>query len=80
MKIWINLSKKEILDLKSFGFQLPQRAVISPRRLFGMEELLFNLSSFPTPTSPHSPLQHLQMIIQRPYQVRSSVGTTTPPQ
>jgi hypothetical protein len=48
VKIGTNLSTKEILDLESAGFQLPQRVVISPRRLFGMEELPFNLASFPT--------------------------------
>jgi hypothetical protein len=48
VKIGTNLSKKEILDFESVGFQLPQRAVISPRRLFGTEELPFNLASFPT--------------------------------
>jgi hypothetical protein len=51
VKIGTNLSKKEILDFESAGFQLPQRAVISPRRLFGMEELPFSLASFPTPAS-----------------------------
>jgi hypothetical protein len=51
VKIGTNLSKKEILDFESAGFQLPQRAVISPRRLFGTKELLFNLASFPTPAS-----------------------------
>jgi hypothetical protein len=51
VKIGTNLSKKEILDFESVGFQLPQRTVISPRRLFGTEELPFNLASFPTPTS-----------------------------
>jgi hypothetical protein len=51
VKIGTNLSTKEILDLESVGFQLPQCAVISPRRLFGMEELPFNLASFPTPAS-----------------------------
>jgi hypothetical protein len=51
MRIGTNLSKKEILDFESAGFQLPQRAVISPRRLFGMEELPFNLASFPTSAS-----------------------------
>jgi hypothetical protein len=51
MKIGTNLSKKEILGFKKTGFQLPQRAVISPRRLFGTEELPFNLASFPTPAS-----------------------------
>jgi hypothetical protein len=53
VKIGTNLSTKEILDLDSAGFQLPQRAVISPKRLFGMEELPFNLASFPTLASPH---------------------------
>ena len=51
MKIGTNLSKKEILDLESVGFQLPQRAVISQKRLFGTEELPFRLASFPTPTN-----------------------------
>jgi hypothetical protein len=53
VKIGTNLSTKEILDLESAGFQLPERAVISPRRLFKMEELPFNLASFPTPTSAY---------------------------
>jgi hypothetical protein len=52
MKIGTNLSTKEILDLESAGFQLLQCAVISPRRLFRMEELPFNLASFPIPASP----------------------------
>jgi hypothetical protein len=51
VKIGTNLSTKEILDLESTGFQLPQRAVISPRRLFRMEELPFNLASFSIPAS-----------------------------
>ena len=51
VKIGTNLSKKEILQLESAGFQLPQRAIISPRRLFRMEELLFSLASFPTPAN-----------------------------
>ena len=51
VKIGTNLSKKEILDLESAGFQLPQRAVISPRRLFETEELPFNLALFPTPAN-----------------------------
>ena len=51
VKMGTNLSKKEILDLESIGFQLPQRAVISPRRLFEMEELPFSLASFPTPAN-----------------------------
>jgi hypothetical protein len=47
VKIGTSLSKKEILDLESTSFQLPQCAVISPRRLFG-KELSFDLSSLPT--------------------------------
>jgi hypothetical protein len=72
MKIGTNLSTKEMLDLESTGFQLPQRAVISPRRLFRMEELPFNLASFPTPASPHE--------FPKTSQVNPSAGTTTPPQ
>jgi hypothetical protein len=53
VKIGTNLSKKEILDLESAGFQLPQRIVISPRRLFNMDELPFDLSSYPTLASPN---------------------------
>ena len=49
VKIGTNLSKKEILDLESASFQLPQRVVISPRRLLGTEDLPFSLASFPTP-------------------------------
>ena len=49
MKIGTNLSRKEILDLESAGFQLPERAVISPRRLFGTEDLPVSLASIPTP-------------------------------
>jgi hypothetical protein len=52
VKIGTNLSRKEILDLEQAGFQLSQRAVISPRRLFGMEELPSDLSSYPIPASP----------------------------
>jgi hypothetical protein len=52
VKIGTNLSRKEILDLELAGFQLPQRVVISPRRLFGMEELPADLSSYPIPASP----------------------------
>jgi hypothetical protein len=53
VKIGTNLSKKEILDLESVGLQLPQRAVISSRRLFGMEELPVDLSSYPILASPN---------------------------
>jgi hypothetical protein len=52
VKIGTNLSRKEILDLEHANFQLPQRAVISPRRLFEMEEFPFDLSSYPIPASP----------------------------
>jgi hypothetical protein len=66
VKIGTNLSKKEILDLESAGFQLPQRAVISPRRLFGMEELPFDLSSYFTPASPDDyPKTRSDKIIRR---------------
>ena len=51
VKIGTNLSRKEILDLKLTSFQLPKRAVISPKRLFGMEELLSDFSSYPIPAS-----------------------------
>jgi hypothetical protein len=51
MKIGTNFSKKKILEFESIGFQLPQHTIIFPRRLFGMEELPFNLASFPTPAS-----------------------------
>jgi hypothetical protein len=43
MKIGINLSKKEILDM-----ELPQRGIISLRRLFRMEALPFDHSLYPT--------------------------------
>jgi hypothetical protein len=61
VKIGTNLSKREILDNESVGFQLPQRAVISPRRLFRSEEPLpvRGASSGPRSipsTSLHSPL------------------------
>jgi hypothetical protein len=53
VKIGTNLSRKEILDLERAGFQLPHRTVISPRRLFGMEEPPSDLSSYPIPASPN---------------------------
>jgi hypothetical protein len=52
VKIRTNLSKKEILDFESAGFQLPRRAGISLRRLFTTEDLAFNLASFSTPAFP----------------------------
>jgi hypothetical protein len=51
VKIGTNLSRKEILDLEHVGFQLLQRVVISPRRLFGIEELPSDLSSYPIQAS-----------------------------
>jgi hypothetical protein len=53
VKIGTNLLTKEILDFERVGFQLPQCAVISPKRLFRTKELPFNLSSFPTLASPN---------------------------
>ena len=52
MKIGSNFSRKKILNLEIVGFQLLQRIVISLRRLFEMEELPFDLSSYSIPTSP----------------------------
>ena len=37
MKLGTNLAKKEILALENVGFHLPQRAIISPKRLFGSD-------------------------------------------
>ena len=71
VKIGTNLSKKEILQLESTGFQLPQCIVISPMRLFGMEELPFSLASFPSLA--------MQTTFQRPGQVSPFAGTTMPP-
>jgi hypothetical protein len=51
MKIGANLTKKQILDLENASFQLPQHANMSPRRLFGIKKLLFDLFTYPTPTS-----------------------------
>jgi hypothetical protein len=52
VKIGTNFLRKDILDLENAGFHLPQRAIIFLRRLFGMEELAFDLSLYPTPMSP----------------------------
>jgi hypothetical protein len=52
VKIGTNLSRKEILDLEHAGCQLSQCIVISPRRLFEMEELPSDFSSYPVPVSP----------------------------
>jgi hypothetical protein len=52
--------------LDNVGFKLPQRTIISPQRLFGMKELPFDLSSYPTPASPNDYLKtRLGKIIQR---------------
>ena len=47
----------EILDLECPSFQLFQCAVISPKRLFRIEELPSNLSSYPIPASPEEHLK-----------------------
>jgi hypothetical protein len=57
VKIGTNLSRKEILDLEHIGFQLPQRAVISPRRLFGMEDVATQDRVFPY-YAPNSSIKH----------------------
>jgi hypothetical protein len=48
MKYCTNLTKKEILALENAGFHLPQRVVISPRRLFG-GNIPIDLASYPIP-------------------------------
>jgi hypothetical protein len=40
VKFGTNLTKKEILALENAGFHLPQRVVISPKRLFGGDILV----------------------------------------
>jgi hypothetical protein len=50
VKIGTNLLRK-VLNLEQASFQLSQHAFISPRRLFGMEELPSDLSSYPIPAS-----------------------------
>jgi hypothetical protein len=47
-----NLTRKEILALENAGFRLPQREVISPRRLFQDHPLPVDLSSYATPAFP----------------------------
>jgi hypothetical protein len=51
VKLSTNLTKKEILALENAGFHLPQRAVISPRRLF-RGDILIDVASYPTPPFP----------------------------
>jgi hypothetical protein len=53
MKISTNLTIQEILTLKIAGFQLSQRVIISPKKLFGGEEALLDLLSHPTPVVPN---------------------------
>jgi hypothetical protein len=78
VKIRTNLSKKAILNLDNTSFQLPKRAIISPRRLFGMEELLFDLSLYPTPTSPDNHLKtKLDKNIRRTTRMYSQQNTLT---
>ena len=61
-----NLSKNKILDLENAAFQLPQHAIISLKRVFEMEELPFDLSSFPTlMSSDDYPKTRLGKIIRR---------------
>jgi hypothetical protein len=51
VKFGTNLTKKEILALENAGFHLLQRAVISPRRLFGGDNHV-DVASYPTPPFP----------------------------
>jgi hypothetical protein len=48
VKLGTNLTKKEILALENTSFHLPQRVVISPRRLFG-SDIPVDVASYPTP-------------------------------
>jgi hypothetical protein len=51
VKLGTNLTKKEILALENAGFYLPQRVVISPKRLFG-GDILVDVASYSTPPFP----------------------------
>jgi hypothetical protein len=51
MKFGTNLIKKEILALENAGFYLPQRAVISPKRLFG-GDIPVDVASYLIPPFP----------------------------
>jgi hypothetical protein len=51
VKLGTNLTKKEILAFENTCFHLPQRAVISPRRLFG-GDIPVDVASYPTPPFP----------------------------
>jgi hypothetical protein len=52
VKLGTNLTKKEILALEHAGFHLPQRAIISPRRLFG-GDIPVDVASYQTPPFPN---------------------------
>jgi hypothetical protein len=47
VKLGTNFTKKEILALENASFHLPQRVVISPRRLFG-GDIPVDVASYPT--------------------------------
>jgi hypothetical protein len=53
VKIGTNLLRKEILDLENANFQLPQLAIISPRRFFEIVQLPFDLFAYLTLASPN---------------------------
>jgi len=46
------LSQQEILAFEAIEFCLPQRKVISPRRLFGAETSIHMVLTYPIPLSP----------------------------
>ena len=52
VKMGTKLSATEILALEAAGFQLPQRQVISPRRLFGGEISIELVLTYHVPSSP----------------------------
>jgi hypothetical protein len=47
MKFGTNFIEKETLILENVGFQFPQDIIMSPRRLFGGEEVPFYVSIYP---------------------------------
>ena len=53
VKVDTKLSVAEILALEVAGFRLPQRQVISPRRLFGGETSIELVLTYPVPSSPN---------------------------
>ena len=52
VKFRTNLTQKEMMELQNAGFRLPERVQISPKRLFGDQELPADLSGFQVPTFP----------------------------